>query len=313
VRLTYDAARSFVHGWTNDGKVIASTDKFSTLPNYQLYTIDPATRERVLAPLAQASDGCFETNASSTLYFTRLQFQGSFTKRYKGGTAQNLWRFKTGDAEATPLTPDFAGTSKRPLWWQGRVYFLTDRDGTMNIWSMQPDGKDLKQHTQFKGVDVQEMSLDSGRIAFRHAADIHIMDLAGGTERPIPITLDSDFDQTRERWVKKPMDYVTSAHLSADGDKVVLTARGRVFATPQKQGRLAAASHDEGVRYRSARFMPDGKSIVALSDKSGEVEVWQLPANGVGAPEQLTTMAMSCAGMHCPRRMASSSPATTRT
>jgi tricorn protease len=35
--------------------------------------------------------------------------------------------------------------------------------------------------------------------------------------------------------------------------------------------------------------MPDGKSLVVLSDESGEVELWRVPANGVGEREQLTT------------------------
>jgi len=58
-----------------------------------------------------------------TLFFTRLPFQGSHTKRYKGGTVQNLWKYTTGDAEAATLTTDFAGTSKNPMWWQGRSIF----------------------------------------------------------------------------------------------------------------------------------------------------------------------------------------------
>ena len=69
----------------------------------------------------------------SYISFTRLQFQGSSTKRYKGGTAQQLWKWTGGAAEATPLSKDFDGTSKRPMWWKGRVYFMTDRDGAMDV------------------------------------------------------------------------------------------------------------------------------------------------------------------------------------
>src|SRR5690348_17967557 len=58
-------------------------------------------------------------------------------------TAQNLWKLPTGATEATPLTADFPGTSKTPMWWQSRIYFVSDRDGSMNLWSMDPDGHDL--------------------------------------------------------------------------------------------------------------------------------------------------------------------------
>ena len=38
------------------------------------------------------------------------------------------------------MTADYDGTSKRPMWWRGRVYFVSDRDGTMNLWSMNANG-----------------------------------------------------------------------------------------------------------------------------------------------------------------------------
>lgn len=291
VRRTFDAGgrNVAVEGWTADGKVVAVTDRLSTLPSMQLYTIDLKTGDRKFVALAEASDGAFEENADGVVYFTRLPFQGSQTKRYKGGYIQNIWKFTQGSGEAAPLTADFEGTSKRPMFWGGRVYFLSDRDGTMNIWSMAPDGKDLKQLTKHKEFDAAGASVGDGKIVYQLGADLRVLDIVKGKDDVLAITLETDLDQTRERWVKKPMDYVTSAHLSADGDKVVLTARGRVFVTPQKQGRMVEAGRDEGVRYRSARLSPDGSTVIALSDKSGEVELWTLPANGVGEAKQLTS------------------------
>ncbi len=87
----------------------------------------------------------------------------------------------------------------------------------------------------------------------------------------------------------EPLEYLTAAHLSADGQRVALTARGQVFVVPRHQGRLTEAGRRPGVRYRNARFLPDGKALVVLSDESGEVELWRLPANGVGDPAQLTS------------------------
>ena len=285
-RVTWDARRTNVIGWRGD-RIIASTERFSTLPSWQLTLNDPVSGTRELVPLAQASDGVWD-NEGKNLFFTRLQFQGSHTKRYKGGTAQQLWRLTDGAAEATPLTKDFPGTSANPMWWNDRVYFTTDRDGTMEIWSMSGSGNDLKQHTQHDWLDVKGASLSNGRIVFQLGADIHLFDIATGAETPLSITLDSDYDQTRENWVTKPMDYLTAAHLAPDGQSLVLTARGQVFVAPREQGRFRELTRSGGVRYRDARFMPDGKSILALSDESGEVELWTLPLKG-DARAQLTS------------------------
>ncbi|HSK10513.1 MAG TPA: PDZ domain-containing protein, partial [Vicinamibacterales bacterium] len=287
VRQTWDGGNAQVVGWTPSGEILYATTRFSGLPETQLVRVDPAKGTRTLVPLAQASDGAYDAGGG-TLYFTRLAFQGSHTRGYKGGTAQNLWKF-SGGAEAVPLTAGYAGTSKTPMLWQGRVYFASDRDGAMNIWSMAEGGGDLRQHTRHREFEVRSPSLSDGRIAYQLGADIHVLDLASGEDRAVPIALVSDFDQMRERWVTTPMDWVTSAHLSADGDRVVLTARGQVFVAPALQGRLVEATRNPRVRYRNARLFPDGKSVLALSDESGEVEFWRLPANGVGSPSQLTT------------------------
>lgn len=287
-RHTFDGAGATVVGWTPDKHILYATRAHSTLPNEQLVRLDAMTGLQALLPLAQASDGAYD-DSGQTLFFTRLPFQGSSTKRYQGGTVQNLWRFATGDTEAVPLTADFKGTSKNAMWWNGRVYFLSDRDGVMNLWSMTPDGTDLKQLTQHADYEVKSASLQAGRIVYQQGADLRLYDIASKADKLIPITLVTDFDQTREKWVSKPLDYLTAARLSPNGDRVVLTARGQVFVAPSEQGRLVEMPRKAGVRYRHAAFLPDGKSLFALSDETGELEFWKLPANGVGNPEALTS------------------------
>lgn len=285
--LSHDGESARVVGWTPDHQIIYATRHFSTLPNTQLVILDPSTGGQQLVPLNQASEGDY-TIDGNTIYFTRLPFQGSRTKRYKGGTAQNLWKFTTNTSEAVPLTTDYPGTSKEPMWWQNRIYFASDRDGSMNLWSMNEDGADLQQHTVHRGWDIQSPDLHQGKIVYQLGADLHLYDIATSTNAVIPITLTSDFDQTRQKWIKKPMDYLTDLHISTKGEKIALTSRGRVFVAPVKEGRLVEATRKEGIRYRNALFIPDSESILVLSDESGEQEFWTIPQNGVGKGKQLT-------------------------
>ncbi|HEY6223042.1 MAG TPA: hypothetical protein VIW26_04615, partial [Gemmatimonadales bacterium] len=290
-RRTWEGAPALVVGWTPEGRILYTTPGSSTLPSWQLATIDPRGGRRELLPLAEASDGTFDPTGR-TLYFTRYAFQGSHTKRYQGGTAQNIWQYVTGAAEAIPLTADYAGTSRAPMWWEHRIYFASDRDGSLNLWSMDEAGHDLKQLTHHRGWDVLSPALADGHIVYQLGADLHRYDIASAADTTLDIRLATDFDQRRVRWVTNPMDYLTTAHLSTDGSRVALTARGQVFVAPTGQagGRFVDVTQASGaqVRYRQARFAPDGKTVLALSDRSGETEWWRLPANGVGDPEQLT-------------------------
>jgi tricorn protease len=287
VRRTFEGAAALVVGWTPGGQVLYTTRRHSTLPDAQLATVDLTSGETALVPLAQASEGAYDASGAR-LVFTRLPFQGSYTKRYRGGTAQNLWSFTRGAAEAVPLTADYAGTSKSPMLWQGRLYFLSDRDGTMNLWSMAEQGGDLKQHTRHAGFDMQSPSLAAGRIAYQLGADLRVYDIASSRDAAVPVRLASDFEHTRERWVKAPTEWITSTHLSPTGDRLLFTTRGQLFVVPALQGRTVEVTRNKRVRYREARFMPDGKSVLTLSDESGELELWTAPANGIGPSTQIT-------------------------
>ena len=286
-RRTWDGNASPA-GWTPDGRLIIVTTRYSTLPSDRLVLLD-AQGKRDIVPLAEAAEAAYSADGH-TVFFTRWGWQGSSTRRYKGGSTENLWRFD-GQNEAVPLTADYEGTSAHPMFFQGRVYFLSDRDGVLNVWSMDPDGKNLKQESHQRIYDVESASLSDGHIVYASAADLWLLDLATGREQVIPITLTSDFDQLREHWVKKPLDYLTAAHIAPDGSSAVFTARGEVFTLPAKTGRTVKVAANSSVRYREARFLPDGKSILALSTDTGEAEFWKYPANGVGKPEQWTNEA----------------------
>ncbi len=291
VRRTWDAGRVGTTGWTPAGTLVYATNAGSDLPAVRSWRHDCATDARGPIPLAQCSETAFLDEAH--VVFTRMQFQGSHTDRYKGGTAQQLWSFTLPipDAEtreAKPLTADFDGTSRRPLAWRDRVVFTSDRSGRMNLWSMKPDGGDLRQHTKHAEFDIGSSSIDGDLVVYQLGPDLWMHDLAKSTDTKLAIHLASDFDQMRERWVKEPASAVSAAHVSPDGDRVAFTIRGRVFVAPVQatQGRTVDADRRSGVRYREAAFMPDGARLAAISDESGELEVTMLPANGVGAPER---------------------------
>ena len=287
-RLTYHGERAEVVGWTPGGDVLYSTRYYSTLPNSQLVLINPETLEEKLVPLHQASYGAFSEDGE-TLVFSRLPFQGSRTKRYKGGTAQKLWKFTMGSEEAISLTEDYPGTSKDPMWHKDRIYFVSDRDGTMNIWSMSVEGKDLQQVTEFVYFDIQSPKIDQDNIVFQVGADLYIHHIPSATDRKINISLTSDFEQRRKKWITNPSSAISSAAISEKGDYIALTSRGRVFVAPVKSGRFVEVTRKYGIRYKYADFLPGTDELIMQSDESGEMEYWKSPLDGMSHPSQISS------------------------
>ena len=286
-RWTYETESSVATCWTPQGEVVYTTYHYSTLPDLQLVKVNPKTSKKTVIPLSQASEGNFD-DSGKTLFFVRPQDHRNVTKRYKGGTARKIWKFTEGTEEAIELTGDYAGESHHPMWWDDRIYFITDRDGIMNIWSITENGEDLQKHTTHGEFDVRDASLSDGKIVYQVGADLWLYDINTLENKIIPISLATDLDQLREKWVKNPSQYITSVHLHPNGEKIVITARGRVFVASVKGGRFVQLSRKEGVRYRDATFSHNGKDILTLSDETGEFEFMQIPATGMGKHKALT-------------------------
>ncbi len=271
IRWTYERDASVANSWTTDGKVVYSTWAYSKVPDNQLVQIDPNSKQKEVLPLAQASEASYHSDGN-TVFFVRPAYHGNVTKRYQGGTARQIWKYTNGGEEAIKLTKDHPGESHHPMWFEGRVYFITDRDGMMNIWSMNENGDDMKQHTKHQDFDVRYANISNGNIVYQMAADLWNYNLESGESQKINIRLVSDLDQLREKWDENPEKYITSVHPDKEGDRIIITARGRVFVAPAKAGRFVSFTEKKDVRFRDAVFSNDGKNIYTLSDETGEFE-----------------------------------------
>jgi len=290
-RLTWEAERTVAIGWAPDGDVLYATYRHSTLPDWQLVRFDREALSRDVIPLSQASDGVFD-ESGETLFFVRPGFHRNNTRRYQGGTARNIWRFSSGDPEAANLTPDFAGEDHSPMARAGRVFWVNDRSGMMNLWSMTAGGDDLIQHTEHADWDVKTPAIDASgktdRIVYQLGADLWIYDPSSDESQRLDIRLQSDFDQLAEVWEDEPLDYLTNMAIDEEGERIVLTSRGRAFVFPVGHGRRLQVDRKPGTRYRDAVFLDDER-LLLLSDESGEVEFETRPVNGIGESARLTT------------------------
>lgn len=286
-RLTYEPAASIPTAWKSATEVAYTTNQYSTLPRLRTLVVDMNSREKEMLPLEMAAEGSFDRE-SDTYFFVRPTYHNNVTKRYKGGTARQVWKYSDGAPEAVKLTQNYDGEDHHPIYHDGRVYFISSRDGIQNIWSMNPDGSDIQQHTKEESYDVREYSLSGNTLVYRAGADLYQMSLGQSQAQKIAINLVSDFDQLRENWVDNPASYITNISVSNDGEKVALTARGRVFVFPAKEGRMLRLSRKDGVRYRDAVFTTDSKDILTFSDESGEFEIHQYSGLGLDQGKQLT-------------------------
>ncbi|MEQ1567548.1 MAG: S41 family peptidase [Myxococcota bacterium] len=279
-RLTWNPAREEVVGVTPDGRVLFRTGAYEPHGVNELFTVDPAGGEPVKLPVGWAARVAFEPGGTRWV-IDRIGYERRTWKRYRGGMAGDLW---VGD----PAKKDFAAITATqyaegfPMWWGDRLYFLSDRGGTADLWSMAPDGSGATRRTDGGTWDARTPSMgDDGRIVFVRGGDLHLYDPVTNVERAVPIQLDAERNPTRRRLPNTTgaWDWFT---LSPEGDRVGLVVRGDLFSVPVEDGVALPIVTGSGARERWVGFSPDGKRVVYVTDAGGEESVVTADAWGRG-------------------------------
>ncbi len=208
-------------------------------------------------------------------------------KRYRGGTAGDLWVDAAGTGAFARLI-SLPGNPVWPMWVGERIAFLSDHEGVGNIYSVQPDGSDLRRHTHETEYYVRFPSTDGTTIACTIGAQIALVDIATDTTVRPTIDAPSPAPQLARRFVEID-DELEHFAPSPDGTALALVSRGRTFTMPLWEEAVSAHGAGSAVRYRLAEWLHDGARFVCVSDDGGAERLEVREAAGDGNAAQVVT------------------------
>ena len=211
-------------------------------------------------------------------------------KRYRGGTAPEIWLFGLGDFQAKNLTQNDANDGQ-PMWHGSTLYFLSDRDANLraNIWAYELLTDTVRQVTHFEDFDIHFPAIGPDDMVFENGGRLYVMDLATETARPIDVKVVTDRATLRPRAVKVG-DRLTDGDISPSGKRAVLAARGEIFSLPAEHGVVRNLTRTSAFAERHPAWSPDGKILAYFSDRTGEYQLTFRPADGTGEETTLTEL-----------------------
>jgi tricorn protease len=218
--------------------------------------------------------------------YTPIEREFRTWKRYRGGRAQDVWIYDLQNNTTRRLT-EFPGTDQHPSWWGSRIYFVSDRDLTLNIYAYDLTSDKIEQVTRHQGNDVLWPSGRNGQLAYESGGYLYKLDLATGKEQKLTVNLDFDNPNVLPRF-RNVAEFVSSYDISPTGKRAVFDARGDLFTVPAKEGLTYNLTRSQGVREIFPAWSPDGRWIAYYSDASGEYEIYLIDGAGASAPRQLT-------------------------
>lgn len=278
-RLTYwgDISTS-VLGWTPEGEVIANTTTGRSSIRHRWAHAVPLDGgpSRVLpyGPLDALSIG-----PDGVVLGSVISVEPAWWKRYRGGTAGKVWIGRDGDFRR--ILSEVDGHIVSPMWVGGRIAFLSDHEGIGNIYSCDPDGGDLRAHSDHKFY-ARNPTTDGTRVIYHSAGSLWLLDSLDAEPRRLEVRLGGPRG-SRQPYRLSPTRFLGDVGPDSTGRASAVEVRGTVHWLTHRDGPARALSVEPGVRARLPQVLGDTGQAVWVSDAEGEDALEFAPVDGRAA------------------------------
>ncbi|MCK9324091.1 MAG: PDZ domain-containing protein [Bacteroidales bacterium] len=278
---------NIVMGWTPDGKEVVYRSRKQTFNDFkgQLFKVSASGGLSEELPFSVAGFNSYSPDGKKLAY-NRVFREFRTWKYYQGGMADDVWifDFTTGKSENITNNP---AQDIFPMWAENKIYFLSDRDRTMNLFCYDIPTREISKVTNFKEFDIKFPSLGNERIIFENGGFLYTFNLADGKLDKLKIFIQNDFLNDR-KVLKDAAKSIRSIGLSPNGERLIISARGELFNVPAKEGITRNLTRTSDVHEQGASWSPDGKWIAFISDLSGEFEIYIQDPKAETTPKSLT-------------------------
>ncbi len=271
-RLTWHPGPDLVRGWTNDGSrvVFASGRATAPVPYAHFWTVPLTGAVPEPMPIPRVYQGKFSPDGRRFVY-QKIQPWESEWRNYRGGQNNPIRIIDLETLEVEKLPWD-GSNDNNPVWVGEKVFFLSDRDFAMNVWSYDLADGQLEQRTFFKQFDAKSLEAGAGRLIFEMGGYLYTLDPDGGEPQKLSVAVRGDFPWARPHW-EAVGDQIRAGAISPTGKRAVFEARGDIFTVPAEKGDVRNLSRNSGAAERTPAWSPDGKHISWLSDAGGEYQL----------------------------------------
>ena len=275
-RLTTNSAGEIPVTWRDNNHIVFQSSVMPTAESIifagnfvEEYVVDLDGHRPTLFSTLQMDDISINTRGE-VLYHDNKGYEDKWRKHHTSPIARDIWLEKDGTFKK--LT-SFAGEDRNPVWAADgeSYYYLSEQDGTFNIYINKVAGGSPQQLTRFSGNPVRFLSSSKdGKLCFGYDGEIYTL-VKGG--QPSKVKVNIVADRNDRDLVRQINSYgATEISVSPSGKEVAFVMHGDVYVTSVEY-RTTKRLTDTPEQERDICFAPDGRSVVYASERGG---VWQI-------------------------------------
>ena len=272
-RLTWHPGADIVQGWTSDGNVMFRSGRESrpTQTN-KFYQVGLNGGLPAALDIPRAAYGELSPDGNQIAYVPITSWDPEW-RNYRGGQAMPIWIVDMNTKELTRTPQPDKERHLDPVWFDNKVFYLSERDYAVNIWSFDPKNGEEEQLTKHAQFDIKSLDACNDAIVYEYGGYLHLLNPANGEDKQLTINVKGDMNFARERWENVTGDRLSNANISPNGKRAVFEHRGEIFTVPKEKGTWRNITNTSGVADRYPVWSPKGDKIAWFNDASGEYKM----------------------------------------
>lgn len=280
VRITFHSSDDYPSDFTPDNRAVLFSSTRLDAPDSRLF---PSGRlpELYQVPVGggrpnqlltiPAEKARYFDNGRKLVYMDKWGIENEWRKHHRSSATRDIWITDLEAGTFEKLT-DFGGEDRDPrISTDGTtLYFLSEREGTFNVFSMPVAGGQATALTAFDTHPVRFLTLAAnGTLCFGFRGEIYTLK-PGGEPEKVSVKIQADTGDTPD--YKTVSRGASEMEVSPNGKEVVFIYRGDVFTASVEAGTTKQVTRTPGPE-RDVSFSPDGRSVLYAAERGGS---WNL-------------------------------------
>lgn len=281
-RLTYNSSNDYPYDFSPDNKNVifgssrniqASNIRFYSPRLFQnLYSVAVTGGKAILISGAGMENAHYNSKGNQIVFQDRKGYEDGWRKHHTSAVTRDIWIMDVKNNQYQKVS-DFIGEDREPIWSNDdqSIYYLSEKNGSQNVYQHALSSKKETQLTQFKNNPVRHLSSSNNNtLCFTYDGEIYTL-ANGGTPQKVSMQIRNDGGLQVEQ--NSQQSNISEFALSPNGKEIAYVSRGEIFVT-NIDGKQTKRVTNTPQQERMVQWSPDGRTLIYAAERNDNWDIY---------------------------------------